>query len=69
MRLGLPQHALRYMFPQLWPEAEAEADSATPGLLHGSYLLRRKSTGVLELEIVDAWQGSVARQQAPCSGQ
>jgi len=67
VRLGLPQHALGFMFPQLWPEAEA--DSATPGPLHGSYLLRRKSTGVLELEIVDAWQGAVARQQAPCSGQ
>ncbi len=25
---GLPQHALRFMFPQVWPEAEAEADSA-----------------------------------------
>lgn len=28
VRFGLPQHALRFMFPQLWPEAEAEADSA-----------------------------------------
>lgn len=26
-RFGLPQRALRFMFPQLWPEAEAEADS------------------------------------------
>ena len=66
VRLGLPQHALRFMFPQLWPEAEA--DSATPGPLHGSYLLCRKSTGVLELEIVDAWQGDVARDTRTLSG-
>jgi Fic family protein len=26
VRFGLPQHALRFLFPQLWPEAEAEAD-------------------------------------------
>jgi hypothetical protein len=25
VRFGLPQHALRFMFPQLWPEAEADA--------------------------------------------
>lgn len=25
MRFGLPQHALRFMFPQLWPEAEADS--------------------------------------------
>ncbi len=24
VRFGLPQHALRFMFPQLWPEAEAD---------------------------------------------
>jgi Fic family protein len=28
VRFGLPQHALRFMFPRLWPEAEA--DAATP---------------------------------------
>ena len=28
VRFGLPQHALRFMLPQLWPEAEAETDSA-----------------------------------------
>lgn len=28
VRFGLPQHALRFLFPQLWPEAEAEADAA-----------------------------------------
>lgn len=25
VRFGLPQHALRFLFPQLWPEAEANA--------------------------------------------
>ncbi|RYH30722.1 MAG: Fic family protein, partial [Alcaligenaceae bacterium] len=25
VRFGLPQHALRFMFPQLWPEAEADS--------------------------------------------
>jgi len=25
--------------------------------LHGRYLLRRKSTGELELDIIDSWQG------------
>lgn len=24
VRFGLPQHALRFLFPQLWPEAEAD---------------------------------------------
>ena len=29
VRFGLPQHALRFLFPRLWPEAEADAsDSA-----------------------------------------
>jgi exonuclease SbcC len=36
--------------------------------LHGRYLLRRKSTGELELEIVDAWQGDVARDTRTLSG-
>ena len=27
VRFGLPQHALRFMFPRLWPEAEADAAS------------------------------------------
>lgn len=26
VRFGLPQHALRFLFPRLWPEAEADAD-------------------------------------------
>ena len=27
--MGLPQHALRFLFPKLWPAAEADAsDSA-----------------------------------------
>ncbi len=25
VRFGLPLHALRFLFPRLWPEAEAEA--------------------------------------------
>lgn len=25
VRFGLPQHALRFMFPQLWPEAKADS--------------------------------------------
>jgi exonuclease SbcC len=29
--------------------------------LHGRYLLRRKPTGELELDIVDAWQGDTTR--------
>ncbi|GAA6118927.1 Fic family protein [Acidovorax sp. FG27] len=28
VRFGLPQHALRFMFPQLWPEAEADPANA-----------------------------------------
>jgi hypothetical protein len=27
VRFGLPQHALRFLFPSLWPEAEADAAS------------------------------------------
>lgn len=25
VRFGLPQHALRFLFPRLWPEAEADS--------------------------------------------
>jgi len=25
LRLGVPQHALRFYFPSLWPEAEMDA--------------------------------------------
>jgi Fic family protein len=28
VRFGLPQHALRFLFPRLWPEAEADATGA-----------------------------------------
>ncbi|GGY20115.1 AAA family ATPase [Paludibacterium paludis] len=38
------------------------------GRLHGRYLLRRKTGGELELEIVDAWQGEVARDTRTLSG-
>jgi Fic family protein len=27
VRFGLPQHALRFLFPRLWPEAEADAEN------------------------------------------
>ncbi len=30
VRFGLPQHALRFLFPRLWPEAEADAASLNP---------------------------------------
>ena len=36
--------------------------------LHGRYLLRRKNTGELELDIVDSWQGDVARDTRTLSG-
>jgi exonuclease SbcC len=36
--------------------------------LHGRYLLRRKPTGELELDIVDAWQGDVTRDTRTLSG-
>ena len=36
--------------------------------LHGRYALRRKSTGELELEIVDAWQGDTTRDTRTLSG-
>jgi len=36
--------------------------------LHGRYLLRRKRTGELELDIVDSWQGEVARDTRTLSG-
>ena len=29
VRFGLPLHALRFLFPRLWPEAEADADAAS----------------------------------------
>ncbi|RIX49524.1 MAG: chromosome segregation protein SMC [Rhodocyclales bacterium GT-UBC] len=36
--------------------------------LHGRYLLRRKATGELELDIIDSWQGEVARDTRTLSG-
>ncbi len=36
--------------------------------LHGRYLLVRKPTGVLEMDIVDSWQGDVARDTRTLSG-
>ena len=36
--------------------------------LHGRYLLRRKPTGELELDIVDSWQGDVTRDTRTLSG-
>ncbi len=36
--------------------------------LHGRYTLRRKATGELELEVVDGWQGDVARDTRTLSG-
>ena len=36
--------------------------------LHGRYLLRRKASGELELDIVDSWQGEVARDTRTLSG-
>lgn len=36
--------------------------------LHGRYVLRRKSTGELELDIVDAWQGDATRDTRTLSG-
>ena len=36
--------------------------------LHGRYVLRRKKLGELELDIVDAWQGDVARDTRTLSG-
>ncbi len=36
--------------------------------LHGRYLLRRKATGELELDIVDAWQGDATRDTRTLSG-
>ncbi|MGE5469960.1 MAG: AAA family ATPase [Bacteroidota bacterium] len=38
------------------------------GRLHARYLLRRKSTGELELDIIDAWQGDAARDTRTLSG-
>ena len=36
--------------------------------LHGRYLLRRKNSGELELDIVDNWQGEVTRDTRTLSG-
>ena len=36
--------------------------------LHGRYVLRRKPTGELELDIVDSWQGDVTRDTRTLSG-
>lgn len=36
--------------------------------LHGRYLLRRKTSGELELDIIDGWQGEVARDTRTLSG-
>lgn len=41
--------------------------SGTAGA-HRRYLLRRKTTGELELDIVDAWQGDTARDTRTLSG-
>ncbi|MDD3484063.1 SbcC/MukB-like Walker B domain-containing protein, partial [Azovibrio restrictus] len=38
------------------------------GRLHGRYLLRRKDLGELELDIIDSWQGDVARDTRTLSG-
>ena len=38
------------------------------GRLHARYLLRRKPTGELELDIVDSWQGDIARDTRTLSG-
>lgn len=39
VRFGLPQHALRFLFPRLWPEAEADAMDRS---LHAKTLLSVK---------------------------
>ncbi len=36
--------------------------------LHGRYLLRRKASGELELDIIDSWQGDAARDTRTLSG-
>lgn len=36
--------------------------------LHGRYLLRRRTSGELELDIVDSWQGETARDTRTLSG-
>ena len=36
--------------------------------LHGRYVLRRKTTGELELDIIDGWQGDTARDTRTLSG-
>lgn len=36
--------------------------------LHGRYMLQRRNTGELELEVVDTWQGDVARDTKTLSG-
>lgn len=36
--------------------------------LHGRYLLRRKGSGELELDIIDSWQGEAARDTRTLSG-
>jgi exonuclease SbcC len=36
--------------------------------LHGRYLLRRKTSGELDLDIVDSWQGETARDTRTLSG-
>ena len=36
--------------------------------LHGRYLLRRKGSGELELEIIDSWQGETSRDTRTLSG-
>ena len=36
--------------------------------LHARYLLKRKATGELELEIIDGWQGDVSRDTRTLSG-
>jgi len=38
------------------------------GRLHGRYLLRRKNSGELELDIIDSWQGDAARDTRTLSG-
>ena len=70
VRFGLPQHALRFLFPKLWPEAEA--DAARPVSLRLGMLAREawkkdllsegQLAGLLQLdrveirELIDAFE-------------
>ncbi|MBB6578829.1 hypothetical protein HNP33_002931 [Comamonas odontotermitis] len=50
VRFGMPQHALRFLFPKLWPEAEVDAGH--------DLLARQKAAAMHPIHPLRALRGS-----------